>query len=143
MTPASKRNNRMKVYLAAAFSRQEEIEKIAVRLSEKGLEITSRWLYVKKERLENAFMDVEDIRRADVLVRFTDTIKNIPTYIISENVYAPIRYLSGARHFETGLAWERGIPIIVVGGKQNIFDELPNIRHVQNVNELEEVLGVK
>jgi hypothetical protein len=132
----------MKLYLAAAFSRQKEIKEVAVRLESKGIEITSRWLDVKKERLENAFMDVEDVRRANILVRFTDHIRNTPTYIISENVYAPMRFISGARHFETGLAWERGIPIIIVGGKQNIFDEFPNIRHVRNVDELEEILGV-
>lgn len=123
----------MKVYLAAAFSRQDEIAAVASRLTEKGIEVTSRWLHVKKERLENAFMDVEDVRRADILVRFTDNI--------SSNL-VPTRLISGARHFETGLAWERGIPIIVVGGHQNIFDEFPNITHVDSVDELEEVLGL-
>lgn len=133
----------MKVYLAAAFSRREEISRIAARLRSKGLNITSRWLDVKKERLENAFMDVEDVRRADFLVRFTDNDKNTPGILDSTGVsYVPTRFISGARHFETGLAWERGIPIIVVGGKQNIFDEFPNITHVADVDELEEVLGV-
>jgi hypothetical protein len=123
----------MKVYLAAAFRRQEEITNIAVRLTDKGLIITSRWLYVKKERLENAFMDIEDVRRSDVLVRFTDKVNS--------NLVAT-QLISGARHFETGLAWERGIPIIVVGGKQNLFDDFPNITHVDSIDELEKVLGV-
>jgi len=78
---AAKTNHRMKVYLAAAFSRQEEIAQIAVRLASQRLEITSRWLQVKKERLENAFMDVEDVRRADVLVRFTDTRETLKGFI--------------------------------------------------------------
>lgn len=133
----------MKIYLAAAFSRQEEIRRIADRLNDAGIEITSRWLHVKKERLENAFMDVEDVRRADILVRFTDNAKNTPGLSLSDGEpYVPARLISGARHFETGLAWERGIPIIVVGGKQNIFDEFPNITHVDSVDELEKVLGI-
>jgi hypothetical protein len=132
----------VKIYLAAAFSRQKEIKEIADRLESKGIEITSRWLTVKKERLENAFLDVEDVRRADILIRFTDQIHNTPGIEVDGKDYVLARYISGARHFETGLAWERGIPIIVVGGKQNIFDEFPNIRHVHNVNELEEILGV-
>lgn len=123
----------MKVYLAAAFSRQEEIKEVALRLGSKGIAVTSEWLYVKKERLENAFMDVRNIREADVLVRFTD---NIGSNLV------PTRLISGARHFETGLAWGHGIPIIVVGGHQNIFDNFPNIRHVRDVDELEQVLGV-
>jgi hypothetical protein len=130
----------MKVYLAAAFDRQKEIEEVAVRLRSKGIEVTSRWLYIKKERLENAFIDAEDVRRADMLVRFTDN--NPPIVMAGGGEWVPRSLISGGRHFETGLAWERGIPIIVVGGKQNIFDEFPNIRHVQNVNELEEILGV-
>lgn len=132
----------MKVYLAAAFSRQEEIARIADRLNDKGIEITSRWLHVKKERLENAFMDVEDVRRADILVRFTDNYGSIPMMNSHGHDWVPARFISGARHFETGLAWERGIPIIVVGGKQNIFDEFPNITHVDSVDELEKVLGI-
>jgi hypothetical protein len=133
----------MKLYLAAAFSRQEEIKLIAVRLESKGLTITSRWLEVKKERLENAFMDVEDVRRADILVRFTDTVQSSLITMTGYNEpYVPARLISGARHFETGLAWERGIPIIVVGGKQNIFDEFPNITHVDSVYDLEKILGV-
>jgi len=134
----------MKIYLAAAFSRQEEIKQVALRLESKGLEITSRWLDVKKERLENAFMDVEDVRRADILVRFTDPVRySLVTMTVNNEPHVPARLISGARHFETGLAWERGIPIIVVGGKQNIFDEFPNITHVSSVSELEKVLGVE
>ena len=133
----------MKIYLAAAFSRQEEIKQVALRLESKGLEITSRWLDVKKERLENAFMDVEDVRRSDFLVRFTDDMFHSDVWSSNNEAYVPARLISGARHFETGLAWERGIPIIVVGGKQNIFDEFPNITHVSSVSELEKVLGVE
>lgn len=132
----------MKIYLAAAFSRQMEIRQIAARLENEGLEITSRWLYVKKERLENAFMDVEDVRRADILVRFTDNVENTEGVYQNGKNYVSARFISGARHFETGLAWERGIPIIVVGGHQNLFDSFPNITHVDSVDELEKVLGI-
>jgi len=132
----------MKIYLAAAFSRQKEIQEVARRLESKGIEITSRWLYILKERLENAFMDVEDVRRANMLVRFTDNFTNTEREVVNGKNYVPAKFISGARHFETGLAWERGIPIVVVGGKQNIFDEFPNIRHVDTIEELESILGV-
>jgi len=132
----------MKIYLAAAFSRQKEIQEVARRLESKGIEITSRWLHILKERLENAFMDIEDVRRADMLVRFTDNFTNTAREVVNGKDYVPAKFISGARHFETGLAWERGIPIVVVGGKQNIFDEFPNIRHVDTIEELEAILGV-
>ena len=124
----------MKVYLAAAFSRQSEIKVVAEKLRQAGVEITSRWIdaetiYKKPTRLrtEDGFHDIQDLRAADILVRFTDTPSG-PT--------VPSRLVSCARMFEFGMAWERGMPIFVVGGKQNVFDYLPNIVHFVNEESL-------
>jgi hypothetical protein len=38
--------------------------------------------------------------------------------------------------FEFGLAWGAGIPIVVVGGMQNVFDYLPNVTHLPDVTAL-------
>ena len=129
----------MKIYLAAAFSRQGEMKRIAAQLIGYGFEVTSRWLTNtpgvikgKRNRMEDAFMDVEDLRRADLLVRFSDDLTK-------ERI--PSRLGSGARMFEFGMAWERGMPIVVVGGRQNIFDSLPNVTHVTDMNGLLEYLG--
>jgi len=124
----------MKVYLAAAFSRQTEIKAVAEKLRELGIEITSRWLnaepMAKKPaflRTQDAFNDIRDLRAADLVIRFTDEV---------EKSMVPSRLISGARMFEFGMAWERGIPVFVVGGKQNVFDYLPNIVHFANKEEL-------
>lgn len=135
----------MKIYLAAAWSRQAEIREFAPELEGLGHEITSRWLYeqpapVGQDReqhlRETAFIDVQDVRKADILVRFTDS-----KFIRQEMV--PGHLLSAARMFEFGLAWAEGIPVVVVGGIQNVFDRLPNVVHLPNKEALVKFLSIK
>jgi len=38
--------------------------------------------------------------------------------------------------FEMGIAYERKMPVVVVGGYQPIFDYLPKIVHVRTLDEL-------
>lgn len=128
----------MKVYLAGAWSRQAELCGYAHRLKDLGVEVTSRWLgeippvdgtNFNKFLRETALIDVEDVLRADALVRFSD----------AEEMAFPLvksKLASGARMFEMGLAWNNGKPVIVVGGHQNVFDFLPNIIHLPDVESL-------
>lgn len=132
---------KIKIYLAAAFSRQGEMKRVAATLRSHDFEVTSRWLTNtpgvikgKRARMVDALMDVEDLRRADVLVRFSDDLNRDQI---------PARLGSGARMFEFGMAWERGMPIVVVGGQQNIFDSLPNVTHVADVDGLLDYLGLQ
>lgn len=131
----------MKVYLAGAFSRQAEIRGVAHELAKLHIVVTSRWLYeqgpgdqnLERYRRETAFKDIQDLREADILVRFTDKFESdemVPSYL-----------LSCARMFEFGMAWERGIPVVTVGGQQNVFDSLPNIIHLPDVESLKKFLS--
>jgi len=123
----------MKVYLAASFSRQAEMRIVAARLQ--GVTITSRWLFEKqgmagareKYMRECAFTDLNDLRAADILVLFADDLSpiSIPSYLGS-----------GARHVEFGIALERGMPIIVVGKKQNVFHFLPHVTILPDTDTL-------
>lgn len=125
----------MRVYLGASFSRQSEMRAIAERLKLSGVEVTSRWLEEtpppnhNREKFfrECAFLDVEDVKRANMLVRFADDLRGS---------IVPANLATGARMFETGLAWSLGIPIVVVGGYQNVFDYLPSIIHLKDVDAL-------
>lgn len=128
----------MKVYLAGAWSRREEIHKVAKQLKRMGVEITARWLEEPespkgasrdKWLRETALVDVEDVLRADAIVRFSDAdVMGFPL--------ASAKLVSGARMFEMGLAWGNNKPVIVVGGHQNVFDYLPNITHVKDIEQL-------
>lgn len=125
----------MKLYLAGAWSRKAEIAAIAQELNQiPGIIVDARWLFedVPAEyndafRRERARMDVEDVRAADILVRFTDDLTK-PT--------VPSGLATGARMFEMGLAYAINKHIIVIGGVQPIFDYLPEIHHITNVDDL-------
>jgi len=135
----------LKIYLAGAWSRRDELAQVAEELKAMniGLEITSRWLReptmfdAKKYRGESfrrrrAQEDVADVRRADMLVRFTDDLSGS---------MVPAKLATGARMFEMGMAYERGKRIVVVAGYQPIFDYLPGIIHLRHLGELKSYLA--
>jgi hypothetical protein len=127
----------MKVYLAAAFCRKEEILQVAKQLEELGIVITSRWLTEQNEvptdttkaafLAERAQIDLDDIDRADVLVRFTDDLSS-PT--------VPSHLATGSRMGETMWALGHHKPVVIVGGHQCVFDYLPRVSHVQDVDRM-------
>jgi hypothetical protein len=135
----------MKIYLAAAWSRREEISRVADRLRTVGIEITSNWLTeetalqtVAKEKFlrDRAYIDLADVDRADALVRFTD-----PEAITISAEAIPRCLLSGARMVEMGYALAKGKTVYVVGGKQNVFDRIGSIIHVQDTDALVKLLS--
>jgi nucleoside 2-deoxyribosyltransferase len=130
----------MRVYLAGAWGRREEILRVANRLRHVGVEITSNWLTEEagmqsgsKERFlrERAYIDLQDVDRADALVRFAD---------ISRTRQVPRALISGARMFEMGYAKAKGKTLIVVGGKQHVFDRLAEVIHVKDADALVRLL---
>jgi len=127
----------LKVYLAAAFYRKEEILQVARQLEELGITVTSRWLTEQKDvptdvsrakfLAERAQIDLDDIDRADILVRFTDDLSS-PT--------VPSHLATGSRMGEMLWALAHRKQIFVVGGHQCVFDYLPEIFHVDDVGHL-------
>jgi hypothetical protein len=130
----------MRVYLAGAWGRREEILRVADRLRLVGVEITSNWLTEEegmqsgsKERFlrERAYVDLQDVDRADALVRFAD---------VPRTRQVPRALISGARMVEFGYAKAKGKTLYVVGGKQNVFDRLDGIVHVKDADALVRLL---
>lgn len=130
----------MKVYIASSFARQAEMREIAARLEVYGVTITSRWLHEEqtagthKYLMNCAFTDLNDIRASDLFVRFSDDLSG---------ALVPSTLATGARMVEMGVALERGIPIIVVGGRQQVFDFLPHITHIKDEAALIRLLSVE
>src|SRR5579859_691657 len=109
----------LKIYIAAAWHRQLEMRQVGEELKAAGFIVTSRWLYevpatgsrIKRERSKRlwAYRDIADVRKADVLVRFTDDLSGKAV---------PAQWATGSRMFEMGLAYERQMGIVAVGGYQ-------------------------
>lgn len=115
-----------KVYLAARFARINEIAGYAAELEASGIEVSSRWLRgghewsgapngdITVDHLARfAIEDLEDIDAADIIVCFTEPAGTGPA--------------RGGRHTEFGYALAKGMPIVVVGYRENVFYCLPQV----------------
>jgi nucleoside 2-deoxyribosyltransferase len=124
----------LSVYLAARYSRKEEIKQKAGELEQLGITVTSRWLEEKADPNTTmavvgeefcqfvANQDIEDIDRADVFILFSEDPEKA--------------FVRGGRHFETGYAYGINKPIIVHGPKENVFHHLNRVVIVDNWEDL-------
>lgn len=125
------------VYLAAAFHRQKEMREFAKEIEALGVRVTARWLIedpsptdpIERERFleKTAVMDMNDIERADVLIRFSDDLSH---------PFVPSDWCTSSRMEESGMATAWGKQVVVVGGKQSLFDRLLNRVHLKDKDEL-------
>ena len=117
----------MHIYLAARFSRADELNGYREILEGKGHTITSRWLLgghewsgtdddaiPPEEATRFAIEYIEDILSSDVLVAFTEEPKSGPS--------------RGGRHVGAGVAIGLGIPVLIVGPYENVFYTLSEYR---------------
>lgn len=108
------------VYLSARFERRAELNGYRVDLEAAGVAVTSRWLTEPTPELTDevwrklATKDVEDIRRAEGLVLFTE----------------PGTPGGGGRHVEFGVALGLQKRMIIVGEPENLFHRLEAIEVV-------------
>lgn len=118
----------MKVYLAARFSRLPELLGYKAELEDAGVTVTSRWLLGGHEWVGTpddeipvdelarfATDDLEDLTAADLVICFTESPRSGPA--------------RGGRHVEFGYALARGIPVLTVGYRENVFYCLPTVMY--------------
>lgn len=131
------------IYLAARFSRRDELASYMNTLEERGFTVTSRWLtqhqaldfshpaakYSNFDRTQFALHDYEDVQRADRLIAFTESP--------DEN---SINGRRGGRHVELGLALAWGKHVYVVGHRENVFCHLPQVMFYATFDQLLESL---
>jgi nucleoside 2-deoxyribosyltransferase len=110
------------VYLAARYSRRDELNRYREQLSGQGITVTSHWLtadppvpvadLTDTHWRELAETDIDDIRRADALVAFAEDSGGG----------------GGGRHVELGVAVALEKFVVVVGSPEHLFHRLPQIR---------------
>lgn len=123
----------MHVYLAAAYSRYPEMQEIAKRLRSYDIFVTSRWITGEHENKETnpikkfdesrrfAMDDIIDINKSDVILWFS-----------SNDGQSKGR---GGRHVEFGYAIACGIPIFVIGHRENVFHYLDGVNHFDTIED--------
>jgi len=128
----------MRVYIAAAFARKNEIAEKSQELENLGIKVTSSWPYedisgdaklheVSDDYLrQHARKDLYEITNADALILFTqDPLKP---------------FHRGGRMFEAGFAFAAGKTVMICGPKENIFFYLPEINQFNTWEELKATL---
>lgn len=127
--------NNMKIYLAARYSRIEEMNKVKTDLEKMGHTITSRWIngnhQIKDDELNSeakrlkklifATEDLEDLESAECCISFTEEARSTNS--------------RGGRHVEFGLALAMRQRCIVVGPIENVFHLLPVVEHYHNYQD--------
>lgn len=121
----------MKFYVAAHDRLLASL--VADTISHAGHECTSTWIkneflptdkHTVEERMSIAFEDVEDVCRSDVLVLVAGADK-----------------YSGGKFVEAGIAMGRGIPVIVVGRRENMLLWHHSIMSVDTVQMAAQVIS--
>lgn len=126
----------MKVYLSARYARMSELAVYRDELADHGIGCTSTWLTGStfENSTANAVQDIDDVYAADAFVAFAEEPVEF-----SDKPYAS----RGGRHVEFGVAFETGLPIIVVGPRENVFHLLPGVMQVDTwedaLRELQEL----
>ena len=131
----------MKVYLAARFSRREEMRRHAEELLGLGHEVTAQWVVGRAEASHHpdrvsghteayeaivSVEDLKDVADADCIICFSEQPRSTNT--------------RGGRHVEFGLAVAGEKRIILVGPRENVFHFLPQVEHFADWAGLREVL---
>lgn len=123
----------MRIYIAAKYSRREELRGLLARVEALGHECTSTWIRNGEDSeaqwRESAELDVADVRRAEALL-FVGQPRG------SEN-------RGGGRWFEFGLAWGAGKRCLAVidGGHESVFTHLPGVEVYDSTEDALMALG--
>jgi hypothetical protein len=138
----------VRIYLAARYTRRLELCGYREQLRALGHTVDARWLNGSHQlddkgmpigehgealfesgspqapdhlRQKFAVDDRDDVLAADKLIAFTEQPRSGNS--------------RGGRHVELGLALGAGIPVIVVGPRENVFTWLPEIEHYDTWDE--------
>ena len=113
----------MKIYLAAAYTRREELCDYRDTLIELGHVVTSRWLRgpnVEANEYSRFYAreDLQDIASAEMVISFTEPPQSLQA--------------RGGRHVEFGVALATGKMVAVVGYRENIFHWLDAVQFFED-----------
>lgn len=116
---------KLKLYLAARFTRRAEMEEIARGLEALGrFEITARWVFGGENglnRAQIAMLDIEDVDRADIVVSFTHPRGTLTS--------------GGGRHVEYGYALAKNKALVIIGECENVFHLHPKAKVFATLND--------
>jgi hypothetical protein len=126
----------MKIYIAGRYSRRDEFRQVRDKLVKRGHTVTSRWLDETQSLDSQMGEETSDwywkTQRVDLMD--IDSAYSVLFFAEDPLVGTP----RGGRHVEFGYALGMGIPIHVIGPRENVFHYNDHVRHF---NSLEDFLA--
>lgn len=121
----------MRWYLAASFSRQEEMRGYRTALLNQGEEVQARWITDHTSSVEH---DTDDQRTEDAIHDIEDITKCEAVMFFSETPDAPGIRKRGGRHVEYGIALALNKRVVIIGERENVFHYLPSVEIYSDFN---------
>lgn len=112
-----------KVYLAASWSRKNEIRGYIPLFDKYGIKVQSQWLF-ERAAATAKIHEVDDQYILDATMDDLDDIEQVDALILFSNGYDS-KNVGGGRFFEAGIAFARNKPVITVGEPEMIFQKMP------------------
>jgi hypothetical protein len=122
------RRRSVRFYIASRFERYQDARKVRRLIRNEGHEVQAQWLdRAGDKRLWQAEavaaqQDVDDLMGADMVLLLTSVPRQ--------------GYTTGGSHTEFGMAMAAGIPVAVLGRRENVFHHLPQVRQFESPGEL-------
>jgi hypothetical protein len=120
----------MNIYLAARYSRKEEMAEVARILNALGHTVLSTWIWTKTvETVQHypaiCIKDLNDLKQANHLIFFGE--------------YPGTAQKGGGRHVEFGYSIAQDIPIDIItpfpGQYENVFQAHPSVKYFSSIGE--------
>ena len=116
----------IKIYLAAHYSRKEEVKQAVQDLLAAKIEVTSTW--VKERATPTVSMhDVSETFCRTTAARDRDEL-DAATHFVLFSVDPDFKFTRGGHCWENGYADAKGLVRVVVGPRQHIFHYLPGTK---------------
>lgn len=127
----------MKIYLAAAFSRRDELKAYRDKLVADGHTVTSSWLDCEWGSQGYASTHCPPDQRAAWVQRDLGDIDSCDTVISFTEPVGSTGGRRGGRHVEFGYALALGKRLILVGEPENLFHHHPSVIAVGSFMDVE------
>lgn len=117
-------------YLAAGYSRRDEMMEFADTLRQYGHEVKCRWITGSHQGMSDedaAIEDFEDLIKCDGLIAFSAMGKG--------------KRNKGGRHVEFGMAVALNKPTVLIGDRENVFHYLPVVDQFDTVEDFLDYLS--
>ena len=123
----------IKIYLAAHYSRKEEVKKAAKDLFDAGVEVVSTWF---RERADpnTSMKDVSETFCRTTAARDKEELDKA-THFVLFTVDPDFKFSRGGHCWESGYADAKGLVRVVVGPRQHIFHYLPGTKRFDTWDE--------